>query len=64
MEQLRGFTTGYAIPTFVVDAPGGGGKIAVAPKTIIGNDKNGWKLKNYQGKTYLYPEKISNIDNC
>jgi len=63
MEQLRGFTTGYAVPTFVVDAPGGGGKIAVAPKTIIGNDKNGWKLRNYQGKTYSYPEQLSVNDN-
>ncbi|MBU0529615.1 KamA family radical SAM protein, partial [bacterium] len=63
MEQLRGFTTGYAVPTFVVDAPGGGGKIVVAPKTIISRDNAGWTLRNYQGKPFLYPEPINNTDN-
>ncbi|RJP37154.1 MAG: KamA family radical SAM protein [Phycisphaerales bacterium] len=51
---LRGFTTGYAVPTFVVDAPGGGGKIPVFPDTLIGRDGDHVLFRNYEGKTYRY----------
>ena len=54
MEQLRGHTTGYAVPTYVVDAPGGGGKIPVQAETIVGHDGDVWQLRNWAGKVYSY----------
>ena len=54
---LRGFTSGYAIPHFVVDAPGGGGKIPLLPEYVTGKDDLGYILVNYQGKIFRYPEK-------
>ncbi|MBI5540850.1 MAG: KamA family radical SAM protein [Bacteroidia bacterium] len=59
IKGLRGFTSGYAIPTYVVDAPGGGGKIPLLPDYVTSHNKKGLKLKNYEGKTYLYPDYIS-----
>jgi len=59
IKGLRGFTSGYAIPAYVIDAPGGGGKIPLLPDNVISHDKNGLKLKNYQGKTFLYPDYIA-----
>ncbi len=56
IEKLRGHTSGYAVPTFVVDAPGGGGKIAVAPDCIVKQSRNRVVLRNYQGKTFEYVE--------
>ena len=56
IEKLRGHTTGYAIPTFVVDAPGGGGKIPLEPDYVISRGKGKVVLKNYEGKIYEYPE--------
>ena len=56
IEALRGHTTGYAAPTFVVDAPGGGGKILIAPDSIVGRDGGDLVLRNFEGKTYRYPD--------
>ena len=56
MEQLRGHTTGYAVPTYVVDGPGGGGKIPIGPNYIVGMADNRVILKNYKGDVYEYPE--------
>jgi lysine 2,3-aminomutase len=56
IRGLRGYTTGYAVPTFVVDAPGGGGKIPLLPNYIEGRDEDYLLLKNYAGKTYRYPD--------
>ena len=56
MEQLRGHTTGYAVPTYVVDGPGGGGKIPVGPNYIVGMADDRVILKNYRGDVYEYPE--------
>ena len=53
---LRGFTTGYANPTFVVDAPGGGGKIPLLPDYIVGRDGDDLLLRNFEGGTYRYPD--------
>jgi lysine 2,3-aminomutase len=55
---LRGFTTGYAVPTFVVDAPGGGGKIPMLPDTVIGRDGDDILLKNHEGRLFRYPDKL------
>lgn len=54
MEHLRGHTTGYAVPTYVVDAPGGGGKIPVSPDYVISTDAEKVVLRNYTGQTYDY----------
>jgi lysine 2,3-aminomutase len=56
IEKLRGYTTGYAIPTYVVDAPGGGGKIPVEPIYMISRGKGKVVLRNYEGKMFEYPE--------
>jgi lysine 2,3-aminomutase len=57
MSGLRGHTSGYAIPSFVIDAPGGGGKIPLLPKYLQDKDENYIYLKNYRGKIYRYPNK-------
>ena len=56
IEGLRGHTTGYAIPQFVIDAPGGGGKTPVNPEYIIRRDANRIVIRNYEGKIFEYPE--------
>lgn len=56
IEQLRGHTTGYAIPQFVIDGPGGGGKIPVNPDYVLLRDEQRILIRNYEGKTFEYPE--------
>jgi len=56
IEKLRGHTTGYAVPTYVVDAPGGGGKIPVEPDYVMSRGKGRVVLRNYEGKVFEYPE--------
>jgi lysine 2,3-aminomutase len=56
IRGLRGHTTGYAVPTFVVDAPEGGGKIPIAPDYVAGYDGNDLLLQSYDGGTYRYPD--------
>ena len=56
IEQLRGHTTGYAIPQFVIDAPGGGGKVPVNPDYVVQRDEQRVLIRNYEGKTFEYPE--------
>lgn len=56
MEKLRGHTSGYAIPTYVIDGPGGGGKIPVGPNYILSQAKGKYVLRNYKGKIYTYLE--------
>lgn len=54
IQGLRGFTSGYAIPHYVIDAPGGGGKIPLLPEYYQGREGNNVVLKNFEGKTYTY----------
>ena len=56
IQGLRGHTTGYAVPTFVVDAPGGGGKIPLLPEYAIGWDKGDLMMRNYEGNIFRYPD--------
>ena len=56
IRGLRGYTTGYAVPSYVIDAPGGGGKIPLLPEYIVGRDGDDLLLKNYEGNTYRYPD--------
>ena len=56
IRGLRGHTTGYAVPQYVVDAPGGGGKIPLLPDYFKGREDNYVLLKNYEGNIYKYPD--------
>lgn len=56
IRALRGHTTGYATPMFAVDAPGGGGKILIAPDSIVGRDGDDLLLRNFEGDVYRYPD--------
>ena len=56
IQSLQGFTTGYAVPTYVIDAPGGGGKIPVGPNYVLGYQNGNITLKNYLGEIYHYHE--------
>ncbi len=60
IRQLRGHTTGYAIPHFVVDAPGGGGKIPLLPDYVVGRDGDDLLLTNFENKVYRYPDPEGN----
>ena len=55
---LRGHTTGYAVPTYVVDAPGGGGKIPLQPDYLVGRDGEDLVLRNFEGKLFRYPDPL------
>lgn len=56
IRALRGHTSGYAVPTYVIDAPGGGGKIPLLPDYIHGHEGTDLVMENYTGKTYRYPD--------
>lgn len=56
IEGLRGHTTGYAVPQFVIDAPGGGGKIPLLPDYVVGRDGDDLLLRNFEGGIYRYPD--------
>ena len=56
LRGLRGHTSGYAVPTFVIDAPGGGGKIPLLPEAVVARDADGLVLRNYEGRLFRYPE--------
>lgn len=56
MEQLRGHTTGYGVPTYVIDAPGGGGKVPVSPEYVLSRNRDRVVLRNYEGKVFEYIE--------
>jgi lysine 2,3-aminomutase len=56
IQGMRGYTTGYAVPTYVVDAPGGGGKIPLLPEYAIGWENGALLLRNYEGNIFRYPD--------
>jgi lysine 2,3-aminomutase len=56
IEGLRGHTTGYAIPQFVIDGPGGGGKIPINPNYLIDTAPGRVTLRNFEGKIFEYPD--------
>jgi lysine 2,3-aminomutase len=62
MEQLRGHTSGFAVPTFVIDAPGGGGKIPVAPTYVTNVGSRLVELRNYEGHPYTYEQPEEGTD--
>jgi lysine 2,3-aminomutase len=54
MEQMRGRTSGLAIPSFVVDLPGGGGKIPIMPNYILSQSEDEFMLRNYEGRVFHF----------
>lgn len=64
IRGLRGHTTGYAVPQFVVDAPGGGGKIPLLPDYIVGRDGDDLLLTNFEGGVYRYPDPQGTTGTC
>ena len=56
MEQLRGHTTGYAVPQYVIDAPGGGGKVPINPGYVLSHNADRVVIRNFEGKVFEYPE--------
>lgn len=58
IEGLRGHTTGYAVPQYVIDAPGGGGKIPLLPDYVVGREGDDLILRNFEGNTYRYSDPL------
>jgi lysine 2,3-aminomutase len=56
MDGLRGHTSGYAVPTYVIDAPGGGGKVPVSPEYVLSRNNDRVLIRNYEGRIFEYPE--------
>lgn len=54
IENLRGHTSGMAVPHYVVDAPGGGGKIPLIPNYVVSSDGENMVLRNYAKKEFIY----------
>jgi lysine 2,3-aminomutase len=58
IRSLHGYTTGYAVPTYMIDAPGGGGKVPVTPNYIVGRQGDDLVIKSYAGKLYRYHDAV------
>jgi lysine 2,3-aminomutase len=56
MEGLRGQTTGYAVPQYVIDAPGGGGKVPINPEYVLSRNADRVVIRNFEGKVFEYLE--------
>ena len=63
IEGLRGHTSGYAVPQFVIDAPGGGGKIPINPEYVVEKNSKQLKIRNYEGKSFIYPDPQEIVKN-
>ena len=55
MENLRGFTSGLAIPTYIINAPKGKGKTPILPNYILVWEEDKIKLRNWEGEVFYYP---------
>lgn len=55
IKSLRGHTTGYAVPQYVIDAPGGGGKVPINPDFVEAFEKDRVVFRNYEGHRFVYP---------
>jgi lysine 2,3-aminomutase len=56
IENLRGWTSGMAVPHFVIDGPGGGGKIPLLPQYVVKHEGKKWILRNYKNQEFEYIE--------
>lgn len=64
IEQMRGWTTGLAVPHLAVDLPGGGGKVTLQPDYVMERRPNETILRNYRGQAYAYPEPEETDCSC
>jgi lysine 2,3-aminomutase len=64
VELLRGHTSGFAVPTYVIDAPGGGGKIPINPQYLISLSQDKVILRNYEGIITTYAEPTDKTSVC
>jgi|GEM_PF-11785 len=64
MESLRGHTSGFCVPTFVVDAPDGGGKVPIMPEYVVSRAPNRLVLRNFEGKLAVYTEPEGYRESC
>jgi lysine 2,3-aminomutase len=55
LEALRGHTSGMCVPHFVIDLPGGGGKVPLLPEYVVGEKNGNLLVRNFQGKIFSYP---------
>jgi lysine 2,3-aminomutase len=58
IKGLRGFTSGYAVPHYVIDAPNGGGKIPLLPEYFLGREGDKVILQNFEGKKFYYSDAV------
>jgi lysine 2,3-aminomutase len=63
IRGLRGYTSGYAVPSYVIDAPGGGGKIPLLPNYVVNTTDNELVLQNYEGRLFHYPNTMEMPEN-
>ena len=56
IRGLRGFTSGYAVPAYMIDAPGGGGKVPLMPDYVAGRQGDALILRNYEDRFFSYPD--------
>jgi lysine 2,3-aminomutase len=63
-EALRGHTSGFAVPTFILDGPGGGGKIPISPQYLISMSDKRVVLRNYEGGIFSYPQPKDRVSVC
>lgn len=59
INALRGHTSGYAVPTYAIDIPGGGGKIIINDQRCVGRDGDFLLLKNFENKIWRYPDPVN-----
>ena len=59
IDNLRGWTSGMAVPHYVVDLPGGGGKVPVLPEYLLEKNGRSYRFRNYAGEVYTYIEGVS-----
>ncbi len=64
LQQLRGFTTGLAVPHLAVDLPGGGGKVTLQPDYVLERGEQQTVFRNYKGERYVYPEPEETDCSC
>jgi lysine 2,3-aminomutase len=64
LEQLRGHTSGLAVPHLAVDLPGGGGKVTLQPQYVVEKREGETLLRNFRGETYVYPEPQEKDCSC
>ena len=62
ISDLQGHTSGMGVPYFVIDAPGGGGKVRLLPDTVIEHNEKDVIIKNYEGKVFHYPQPTDKHD--